>query len=642
MCKMLLNKELEGIELYFDVRPLQAIIDSLKNAGYRWHNVKKCWYAKQSEKTIEEALKHNNECITAIEEIKTETKNKISLFDRCIFIEGLSENSIKGYKFTGSNYTGLSTKETAVIIRKHLKERFPEVKFSITSDYNSLDIHIKTSPYNNSKLDYDPELSPYQYRDFEKENNKELNAIQEYCNNLLNSYNYDDSDSQSDYFNCHFYKHVSIVGYTQTEQTEEIKADILNFDNRTKQAEQEEEEQKEIDYQEAEKRREEQKESNRVYAIEEARQKEIINNNYNRIDLDESQQYYVINSQFAHLNKNNTLTEYQEECLKGDFYLQTVKIKREIKFNTEEALNYFSNMLLHDFDFISGSGGSYTDDPRIQTMTDYNNLTEEERKTVIFNLEGIAIYYNNELKFVIDSQGYNYSRYVGLAEGTTIQKDNNIIQLINKEEITALKDQANKLIEISNTVITAQNITDIKASWTEYKEAFKEALKVLKVKINKSIIQQLTEEHEQLKVSMYRLLIEVDGIQEQFKNAELQQGQKLTLFYISDFGSIIDRKITFDSFTNESYAQYNNNIKLIFKPDNKKSLYSNNFHSDLLVYDGWQELPKTVLHDIKESNGMICTSTKYLSCDKTQYDEILNYFMTSNIKPIINTYKPIF
>jgi len=55
MASLVFNKELNGIELYFDKKPLQTIIDSLKNAGFRWHKFKKCWYAKQNEKTLKVA-----------------------------------------------------------------------------------------------------------------------------------------------------------------------------------------------------------------------------------------------------------------------------------------------------------------------------------------------------------------------------------------------------------------------------------------------------------------------------------------------------------------------------------------------------------------------------------------------------------
>lgn len=43
------NTEFDGIEVYFNSKPSQATRDALKAAGYRWHSVKKCWYAKRTE-----------------------------------------------------------------------------------------------------------------------------------------------------------------------------------------------------------------------------------------------------------------------------------------------------------------------------------------------------------------------------------------------------------------------------------------------------------------------------------------------------------------------------------------------------------------------------------------------------------------
>lgn len=50
--KMMLNEELNGVELYFDSKPSQDILDTLKASGYRWSNYKKCWYAKQNSNTL--------------------------------------------------------------------------------------------------------------------------------------------------------------------------------------------------------------------------------------------------------------------------------------------------------------------------------------------------------------------------------------------------------------------------------------------------------------------------------------------------------------------------------------------------------------------------------------------------------------
>lgn len=53
------NVEKKGIELYFNGKPSQEIRDILKNAGFRWHSQKKCWYAKESEKTLDATNKVN-------------------------------------------------------------------------------------------------------------------------------------------------------------------------------------------------------------------------------------------------------------------------------------------------------------------------------------------------------------------------------------------------------------------------------------------------------------------------------------------------------------------------------------------------------------------------------------------------------
>ena len=49
---MNLNTALNGIEIAFDSKPLKSTLDTLKDAGFRWHNMKKVWYAKQTEERL--------------------------------------------------------------------------------------------------------------------------------------------------------------------------------------------------------------------------------------------------------------------------------------------------------------------------------------------------------------------------------------------------------------------------------------------------------------------------------------------------------------------------------------------------------------------------------------------------------------
>ena len=55
--RLLENKEHNGIELYFESYPYAASRNILKGAGFKWHNMKKCWYARETAERREIAEK---------------------------------------------------------------------------------------------------------------------------------------------------------------------------------------------------------------------------------------------------------------------------------------------------------------------------------------------------------------------------------------------------------------------------------------------------------------------------------------------------------------------------------------------------------------------------------------------------------
>lgn len=645
-----LNNELNGVEIYFNSKPIKDILTNLKAEGFRWNGRKLCWYAKQSDKTIAtaEAMANGQEIKLEAPQTTTKATNKkaISLVDRLQFVPGTADTSKYSFHTVGSNYTGLSTKETAVEVRKHLKKQFPEVKFSVRSSYNKINIEIKSSPYSNIEPEYNEEMTNHRKREEKKELNPELYGILDYCRLLLNSYNYDDSDSMTDYFNTHFYDSISIdYDYTQTAQTEATKQDITNYRESLIELEKAEKIRKEEEYQEYLIKQAEEEKQYQLDQIEKKKEIEYINNNIEVKEIEENSQYFVIGSQFAHMNKNNTLDEYQEEVEKGGYSLQDVKITRELHFKDSKALEYFKNNLLTDFDFLAGTGGSYTDDKRVQTMTDYHNMTEGERKTIEFNLLGVAVYLDDELQFLIDTQGYNYSRYIGLVDNITILKDDyKMDQVLTDEEVKELKAEVEKLENISFDVIVDNNIADNwdNENWKAYKSDIKSRLSDANIKLSKAIAQQIGEENERLKVAAYRLLKETDSIQYQFKDADVQQGQQLTLFKASMLGGVSTTHVTVDTVEYKDYAQYSDNVKLIFSQKGKKGLYSTELHEDVLIYEGWVNIPTTLLHDISTQNGFTVTATKFGSYDKEQYHLIIDYLQDNDILPLINTIKPIF
>lgn len=234
--KQVENIELNGIELYFDSIPPAEERNILKNNGFKWNNKKSCWYIKKNK-------------IESIELGKKEI-----------------ENSYSGYGWKGVNSDKhLSITEIAKIIKQELKKKFPTATFSVTSggswSYSELNIYLlkdKINPLNDfitavreaetratqTKIieDYD-KWSGLTERDIEEseqakkmlENRLKSGHIQinqyyikndyelsEYGKNmflyikeLCDSFNYDDSDSMTDYFDCGFYLSLGIGKYNK-------------------------------------------------------------------------------------------------------------------------------------------------------------------------------------------------------------------------------------------------------------------------------------------------------------------------------------------------------------------------------------------------------------------------------------------
>lgn len=79
MCTYALNNELNGIEISFESKPSSETITALKSNGFRWHNVKKLWYAKQTEERIKLAVSLSGDSVPAVATV-TATKPKKNKF----------------------------------------------------------------------------------------------------------------------------------------------------------------------------------------------------------------------------------------------------------------------------------------------------------------------------------------------------------------------------------------------------------------------------------------------------------------------------------------------------------------------------------------------------------------------------------
>lgn len=54
--KIIKNEEHNGLEIYFDAKPIEEVRSALKEIKFRWHGMKKCWYGRAEISTVENIL----------------------------------------------------------------------------------------------------------------------------------------------------------------------------------------------------------------------------------------------------------------------------------------------------------------------------------------------------------------------------------------------------------------------------------------------------------------------------------------------------------------------------------------------------------------------------------------------------------
>ena len=127
--------------------------------------------------------------------------------------EQYTQHVYNEYRWCGSRYKGQRPKEILDLLRTWLKETYPRCRFSVLrTHYNSFYIYLVTADFpafrdgseyhhkqvNQYHIEKDAELT---------ERAKEiLTNVREY----VMSYNYDDSDSMTDYFDTNFYLNMGV------------------------------------------------------------------------------------------------------------------------------------------------------------------------------------------------------------------------------------------------------------------------------------------------------------------------------------------------------------------------------------------------------------------------------------------------
>lgn len=459
ICKINLNEELNGIELLFDEKPTADTIASVKANGFRWSPKNKLWYAKNTAERLTFAQTLATSAPTACAASSIEVINldnlgvKPSNFsyygaELAKFIrDDLKKRGVKGVTVrkrditydTGITITIKATAEDFASIEESA-ERYDKGRFTI--DLNR-DLYINGRwVYMHEYEQMNDEEKEQLYYAYLSEQIKGVSGFSVYHQDrnrdawtlttafynkcmavyqIANQWNYDHSDSMTDYFDVGYYLDIDIKHddfEPRATMTDKERASL----EAERQKEQEDFERWQKEQEEERKQREEESKKYNAWVEEST---EIIFNDISIEDLDDSEQLFAVDIIGA-WGKENSLQELREDIQTyyddgKEPHNQNALISRIIRFKTADAFDRFSNMFLHDFPFIEGKGGTATEDIRINSGDDVFKLNNEQRETIDFYLcNCIAVYLDNELKYIIDPQGYSYSRYVYLADNCTL------------------------------------------------------------------------------------------------------------------------------------------------------------------------------------------------------------------------------
>ena len=622
MATITMNKEKNGIEVRFATKPDSSVLDALKANGFRWSGKQKMWYAKHTNERLEIVREFGE--VSVSDEAPVKKSEIIDLWE-LTRVDDI-ENHYEALHIT-------DTKEIAAIIRKHLRSRFPMCKWSVRSYNYSIDVSLLVSPYA-----FDSDI---------------LKAIVHYVYKYAQSYNYDNSDSYSDYYDVNFYgvyeqNIVSRYNYEQREATVREANAEQDFTEQKAAFDKAEIERKEREYKEyLETQREKEEEYKRQQVIRKSNHEKIMAG----VKVKDVTPYYVLDCDSTNASKEDTVDGYFDDC-DGDISVehrrQNCRVTREV-YMSAETYELFKNQLLDDYDFLDGKGGTATDDFRINAMEDYHRMSECERKTVEWYInDAVAVYVDGKLTIVIDPEGYSYARYVYFVDDKT-RNGNELetTQVLSKEDVEEYKAEAEAIEIASKEIIEKEkiNITWSNLQFDRFRTAMTEYVRENEIPLSENSVRMLPA--GELKTTMYRVLNEPENAQTQIEKSGLLPYWKITIVQIGEFGGISVRCGLFCGYTIGKYVQYNNVVKLFFKPRNSRKETTLILNKEILIYNGWlEEIPEELLYKIenRENNGFLVTTkmTLFGSFDREQYDVALSHYKKQGHRPIVNTYKPVF
>ena len=134
-----------------------------------------------------------------------------------------------------------------------------------------------------------------------------------------------------------------------------------------------------------------------------------------------------------------------------------------------------------------------------------------------------------------------------------------------------------------------------------------------------------THDEKQALVDFREILMNQAGpIQHAFLEADMQPGERYTLFRMDDFGSPVAEEFTFRAMKLTTYAQHRDVVELTVRParmrlDRNVMISSGSF----AICKGWQKLPEDFGYEVTDrGNGVVTKMSKYCCFDARLFEEM--------------------
>lgn len=465
------NDQFNSLEISFNGKPSAEVRDALKALRFRWHGQKKVWYGYATQDAVIDAIAGAD--TTTAQDTATgagKAQERAKAVRKSINLDGIENNrkTCSGAELAAVIRADLKARgATGVTIRAGKATHTDTITATVTmsaEDFRSVEevaarggweqffraqnygVDVGGVWYHNAGKnsissgsrwddasensnadilrqfwrDRLPRFSVNHYH-MERKNCPEITDTAferlDSIYKIINSYNWDHSDSMTDYYDVGFYFDMNIKmpqGFQPREtMTEEERAQVYADEKAEAEA-------WVAECARMEEERKQREEEHRAYMAQLERDTAEILAEVEVIDLDENGQYFIRGLDGG-IGKECSLDEVRETAAERSGSHDAL-ITRRVEFKTSETFAKFSKLLLNDWDFVAGKGGTATNDSRV-TSENINHLSAEQRAAVSwFSSDCVAVYLGGVLQCVINPEGYNYCRYTYIPTERTIEE----------------------------------------------------------------------------------------------------------------------------------------------------------------------------------------------------------------------------